>query len=97
MATGAFAGRAAIRHDTSAVDFAMFVVTEAAGDILMRPGQRKRARLVVIEQRGGPTRRIMASRAVHRLRSLLELAGVNIFVTPHAFFGRRCERNRAQL
>ena len=50
----------------------------------------------MIEQAGGPVNGIMAQGAIHRLRPLLELAGMDILVTPDAAFGRRLKRNNSR-
>lgn len=64
VATRAFARRTPIRHHTSAVDLAVILMAEAARHVLMSSGERKRACLVVVEQRGGPVNRVVTGRAI---------------------------------
>ena len=51
----------------------------------------------MVEQAGGPANGVVAGAAIDRLGSLLELPGMNIFVTPDALLRRRLESDGPQM
>lgn len=93
MASSTLAGRAAVNHHTSAVDLLVVGMTELARNLIVGSGERKCAGGLVIEKTGRPADGVVAQSAIDRLRSFLELPGVNILVAADATFGRGLERN----
>lgn len=93
MASSALPGRASVNHHTSAVNLLLVGMTELARNFVVGSGERKSAGGFMIEEAGGPVHGIVAQAAIDWLRSLLELAGVNVFVAADATFGCRLERN----
>ena len=96
MACCTLARGAPVSQHTSAVHQTVIVVAEAARYIGVSAGQREGAPGFVVEDAGGPVAGVMARGAVDRLGAALELAGVDIFMTPGTAFGCGLKWNLAK-